>query len=415
MGQREIARSRTIGSGSFGVVVRPPIIPPHISMESLDERMPALKTRGLTEFVGKIVFDPQDVAPAKQAQRMRRIIDPQQTATIRLQGSIPVRLRRQIAPMIDQIGRKTIQGHTGSALFGGQVETQQLFYPYKNGTDLASYLHRPPPRQRLVSVCRLLIPILQVLKAMELQGWGHLDIKSENILTQTHENGKLERLYLNDWDFLADAVRFDTLRKQTHRRHRLILDYLPPEYFSVDLRHAYRSTALVNRVCVLLQLGLTPSDARNVIRQEFGLSSFYAQAHPVTPTMIDARALSLMDIYSLGLVFLDIVNCQSFAGLRAMHSPETDPLLSDEDLNLLMGVLEIPFAHKQKDQDARRRLRRAYSLGMVSRSIRNPSKHSTLGARTFLSLTQDMLRMKPSDRPSLSKIIDRIQMMLKKK
>lgn len=394
-------------------MVRPPIIPAHISMDSLDSKIPRLKKRGLTDFVGKIVFDPQDVAPAKQAQTMRRVIDPHQTATIRLQGAIPVRLHRQIAPVIDEVGRKSIQGHT-SGLFGRQVQTQQLIYPYKNGTDLASYLRRPPPPQRLATVCRLLIPVVHVLRAMERKGWGHLDIKCENILTETHENGRLERLYLNDWDFLSDAARFDTFKKQALTRRRLLLDYLPPEYFSVDLRRAHRSTALLNRLCVLLQLGLDAADARGAIHQEFGGSSSYTQVQSPTP-LIDAGALSLMDIYSLGLVFLDIINCPSFSETKVAHHPDSDPFLSEEDLDMLVGVLEIPPGQRQKGQDARRRLGRAYSIGMISRSIRNRSKRSTPGARTFLSLTQDMLRLRPSDRPSLSKILDTIRRILNKK
>jgi serine/threonine protein kinase len=287
------------------------------------------------------------------------------------------------------------------------------------------YLNNAPPPQSIRHVIKALIPICQLLKTMETKGVGHLDIKIENILVDVqvkNHPGWIDKLYLNDWDFLSDGESFRIINGRPESRSHLLLDYLPAQYFPLSIR-TYKSnihSAVITRATILFMLGLEPNKTSSILDKEFpptGTSSSYfmnAQSVVRSDTMpISKEILSAMDVYSMGLVFLAFITCPAFApvSLDVLRRPH----LSYPDFGRILR--RIP---SQSTSSAMKKIERAFAMGTIARSIRydqdyirsRSSTHTHADIRTFydfLVLTEKMLSINPTERPSIAYVLKEMQ------
>lgn len=391
-------KSRNVGQGSFGVVIDPYIPCPGFRRDgsSATTTMP---------LIGKLSFHDTDTRAAQQTQKWREGVDPGDQSTVRMVGRCVLGIDNDILPLVDDKTRQSIQRHVHN-----RSSLIQYIYPFINGGDLHDYLASPPPRQTLLSILVAILPIFETLGRMYRDGWSHLDIKPENILVaKDPRTDHVQRLFLNDWDYRSSPRTFHKVNKNPSGRRHLTVDYMPPQYFqrTIRLDPEVRRTAISKRSRILFYLGYTPEEVLGTIRAEFGEDGFYPNG---VVTRVDARALSTMDVYSMGLVLLDILVCPSFSPIPDRSSSY---LSVPNDNEALSGIVRLAYPTTIVDQSMLRTLERAFQKGSVPRLVRRLSAAKQTRQRSAewvvmyqaLVLTDAMLRLDPSDRPPIEKVV----------
>lgn len=409
--KKKMRPTSSLGQGSFGLVITPPVM----SRQSCHLNMsPSTRDdlkKNPQKYIGKILKQAEKKNPktnktfSQQIQAIRSRIDPNQQATLRFLGKCTV-------------GRQTLEkvfphDSVRSEFSGDQF--QQLVYR-RVGGDLYSFLKKPEFRTRpFEEIIRPFLPIVNLLTRMKHtdDGYAHLDIKTRNILVD--HDAEVYSFYLHDFDFFSSPTTFCSLNDPSRRTH-IILHDLPPEYYPVSLRHKTKvfHTAILERILVLLCLGYEPSQIVTIMKKECGDDAIQKKANyftrkefqPITHPP-DASDLSTMDVFSLGMVFHNVLTTYmkhflahvSIAKQHIRH--QLQPLVMWMATNGLWNRdLEPTFVD-------------AYTRGRVfSVFPTDMSKRTISIIKRFRRLIISMIRLDPENRMPIEKVMTTFESIL---
>lgn len=269
-----IQGGKLMGEGTYGCAFYP--------------HLPCKNKAGESQGLGKIFGKSKDFKEEKQLMNIIKKIDPNNDFTVPFYGECAVNTL-----MIKEEDKKS------SCKKLKTTSQKQLIYRFA-GSDLWQYFHQAQ-EVFVDDFIPLLIPLLRGITSLLHAGYTHTDIKPSNMVYDTNVN----KIYLIDFGMLFKSSDFH--RYPVHFVYR----YYPPEFL---LMHSVNKKTPLNAELVKSFMKYFPLDMTAFINQNRGTTvesevlHFIGESTPDTVTTQFETYLQKLDVYSLGISWLEILS-----------------------------------------------------------------------------------------------------------
>lgn len=318
-----------LGEGSFGCVFRPPVkcTSPRTPFQTKTKiKKVAVEAPGATSGaeVGKVFFDLDDFSREMRTSRQVKSVDPNGTNLLVPTASCDT-TRQEVLKHPAGLECDKHEEFSGTA----SDTLKQLIMPY-GGDRLDSFVRTQAKPLSPKAFLRLMLPVLEGLQQMEAKGYCHQDIKVSNILANN------SKAIIIDYSLMIPL--HSVYAAGNRRRWRFSYFPYPPEYKIYNILYKSKSKSKNQQTTTTSSSASIPQVYEEVRKNWFSFGdnkasaylklfdennvweavhNFYewAEAIPASKRAAAfAEFATKLDIYSVGMVFVDISRYLSFRG-----------------------------------------------------------------------------------------------------
>lgn len=312
-----------LGEGSFGCVFRPAVkcTSPRTPFKP---HAPTSTSPSDAQEVGKVFFDLDDFRREMRTSRQVKSVDPTGTNLLVPTASCDT-TRQEVLKHPAGLECDKHEEFSGSA-----TDTlKQLIMPY-GGDRLDSFVRTQAKPLSPKAFVRLMLPVLEGLQQMEAKGYCHQDIKVSNILANN------SKAIIIDYSLMIPLR--SVYAASNRRRWRFSYFPYPPEYKIYNLLYKNKGKRKQANTDTQVASSSIPQVYEDVRKNWFSFGdnkakaylklfdennvwkavhNFYEWAEGLPPSKraaAFAEFATKLDIYSVGMVFVDISRYLSFRG-----------------------------------------------------------------------------------------------------
>lgn len=311
-----------IGEGNYGCVYRPPL--PCLSTPSAP---PTPHTNSIYH-VGKVFASQKDFMREKRIMKVLQRIDPKNTFTLPIINTCTIS-----TTTFNNSSTKPCESIQESVIERNKPILPQLTMPY-GGINLKSYMRKHRGNiKSLKTILQASRSLLQGLALMARKGYVHQDIKPQNILVG--ENDK--RLILIDFGIMVNHRRvFDKSKND----YVLEFDYpyYPPEF----KLFSHKTTSLASFLPIFKDnfsyRTISKRGYLDIIENDLNIDIKKQLKELISHPSYDVTKI---DIYSLGIVFLELYMWCGFADAKSPKRSTQKQIIKSEFSLLISHMIHL--------------------------------------------------------------------------